>query len=221
MKSVFTVHEFQFPYTELKFPGQASDEKILYVGREASVMLWRRMLGLGFGIAFFLLLISTVPSTIGGINQRVVTSASAVSGLIGVIIFLVIGWWTYTLWLKSIFIVTNRRLTKYIYVTPWNRYNLSVGLDKIVDTGAYAKGYFQAWARIGTFTARSSAGNRQEKYFYVENIHAFEDLANYVNKLLFAYNKNFDKLDTFRPFLPFLKGQARKRFMEKYPQYWS
>ena len=43
MKDIFTENEFQFPYTKLRFPGQASDERILYVNREASVPLYLRL----------------------------------------------------------------------------------------------------------------------------------------------------------------------------------
>lgn len=220
MKSVFTVNSFEFPYTNLKFPGQATDEKILYIGREASVMLWLRLGSVavvgGVIIAIMLLL-----PLFAGVLSSLMLALSTV-GIVFSLVFVVVAmWWVYALWKKSLYVVTTRRLSKFIYSTPWNRYNLSVGLDKIVDTGAYTKGYFQALTGIGTFTARSSAGNRKEKYFYIENVQAYEDLANYVNKLLHAYNHNFEKLETFRPFIPFLKGEARKRYMKEFPQYWS
>lgn len=220
MKSVFTVNSFEFPYTNLKFPGQATDEKILYIGREASVMLWLRLGSVavvgGVIIAIMLLL-----PLFAGVLSSLMLALSTVGIVFSLVFVAVAMWWVYALWKKSLYVVTTRRLSKFIYSTPWNRYNLSVGLDKIVDTGAYTKGYFQALTGIGTFTARSSAGNRKEKYFYIENVQAYEDLANYVNKLLHAYNHNFEKLETFRPFIPFLKGEARKRYMKEFPQYWS
>ena len=221
MSSVFHRKDFKFPYTDLKFPGQASDERILYVTREAPIMLQLRLLGV--------VVVSVIVGSIGFVIPQVLPNLQSqqqalvmLAGLLLGFIFFGIGWWwTNQLWQKSLFVLTTRRLTKYIYTTPWNRYNLSLNLDKIVDTGSYERGYFQALAGVGTFTARSSAGNRAEKYFYIENVHRSEDLKNYVSKLLHNYNHRFDDLDTFRPFLPWLKGEARKRFMESYPEYWS
>jgi hypothetical protein len=41
---LFTTNTFEFPYN-YKFPGQASDEKILFIARENGVMLLVRRLG--------------------------------------------------------------------------------------------------------------------------------------------------------------------------------
>lgn len=221
MKLVFDIERFEFPYTGHKFPGQASDEVILYVTREARVMLYLRLVlmwlaGLVLVAGGFL-----VPMILRNFGVR----GFGVLGFVGLVLglaFIVGGsWWVYSLWKKSVFILTNRRLLKFIYSTPWNRYNLSLGLDKVVDTGAYARGYFQAAFGVGTFAARSSAGNRQEKYFYIDNVKAYEDLANYVNKVLFVYEREVEKLLNFRPFVPHLKGEARREFVKKFPEYWS
>ena len=153
MKDIFTENEFQFPYTKLRFPGQASDERILYVNREASVPLYLR---LAFVVIAALVLtgvavgvLNVLSNLIGGIASVLFPAAL----LLGMVFGGIGLWWVYTTWKKSIFVITNRRLTKFIYVTPWNRYNLSVTLDMIEDTGAYSRGYFQALLHIGTFTA--------------------------------------------------------------------
>jgi hypothetical protein len=221
MRNIFGVGSFHFPYTDLKFPGQASDERILYITREAEVQLYIRMMvlfltGLVLGVTALIL-----PKYLAPVGPGVVELATLFILIIGVLFVVVGGWWVYRLWIKSVFILTNRRLIKFIYTTPWNRYNLSLTLDKVVDTGAYTKGYLQALFRTGTFTARSSAGNRKDKYFYVENVYVVEDLANYVNKLLYAFQHHQTRLDSFRPFIPHLKGDARKKFMERFPGYWS
>jgi len=221
MRQIFTVSQFEFPYADLKFPGQATDEQILYVTREAPVMLHLRLFTVG--------LVSLVLATTGSLVPFLMPSFSpgytfgliVGSFVLGIATLGIGSWWMTKLWKKSIFILTNRRLTKFIYTTPWNRYDLSLGLDKIVDTGAYARGYFQAVFGIGTFSARSSAGNRADKYFYIENVHRSEDLKHYISKLLHHYNHNENDLKNFRPFIPWLKGEARKRFLKNYPQYWS
>lgn len=228
--NIFSVAEFTFPYN-YKFPGQASDERILFVTRENPIMLWMRRVGV-VGAALVVMvtgfwLSQLVRDTVGVYASLIQLLALGVG-----IIFMGVGWWwVTTLWSKSIMLVTTHRLTKFIYTTPFNRHSLSLPLDMIVDTGSYTKGFAQALFRLGTFTARSSAASSgaatdepdrvNKKYFYIENVAIAEDLQHYINKLLTAFRHHHEYLVSFRPFVPHLKGDARKQFMENYPEYWS
>lgn len=217
-KSVFSIKEFEFPYREMKFPGQHTEEKILFITREGPLMLLFRLQLVVIGAVVILLmwvagrqfLAEMLPVTLTGFD---------LASLGFILIFVLLGfWWIYTLWRKSLFIVTNRRLTKFIHTTPFNRYQLSLGLDKIVDTGSYQKGLMQSLTGYGYLVARSAAGNI--KNFYILNIPYSEDLQNYINKLLFSFNEEKQKLDNFRPFIPHLKGEARKKYIRKVaPEY--
>jgi hypothetical protein len=231
VKNIFTTPEFQFPYL-YKFPGQSSDERILYVTREHHVIhLLRQCVIVGaaafvFGCAFLL------GQFLGGVAGPQVGGLVQVIGAVIAFLFLVIGWWWATeLYKKSIAIITNKRLVKFISTTPFNRHNLSLPLDMVVDTGAYSKGVLQALFKLGTFTARSSAASSgvatddpervNKKYFYIENVGNAEDIHHYLSKVLFVFRQDWTKLENYRPFLPHLKGEARKQFMSQYPEYWS
>lgn len=232
MATIFSAPTHQFPYTSNRFPGQANDEVILYVTRENPVMLSVRRLGvLGVGAAllfagwwFGTLVASFLPTgPIGAIRLVSVVAAAAV---------VVIGWWwATTLWMRSVALVTSKRLIKFIYTTPVNRHTLSLPLEMIVDTGAYDKGFLQAFFKLGTFTARSSASSSgaatddpdrvNKKYFYIENISMAEDLQHYVNKLLSAFRRRPDDLASFRPFIPKGYGESREQLIKDHPEYWS
>lgn len=176
------------------------------------------------GYAIARLLESFVGLGFGGLIELLFAVVALLFGIAGF-------WWVTTLWKRSIALITNKRLTKFIYTTPWNRHNLSLPLDMIVDTGAYNKGFLQAFFKLGTFTARSSAASSgvatddpqrvNKKYFYIENVMNAEDIHHYLHKVLFVFRQDWKKLDNFRPFLPHLKGEARKEFMRQYPEYWS
>ena len=229
--NIFSVDHFQFPY-HYKFPGQSSDERILFVTRESEIMLLFKQImiilaagGLFLaGVSLGGLLESLIGNGAASLIEIFSAGAAICFGLLGFL-------WVTTLWKKSIAVITTKRLTKFIYTTPWNRHNLSLPLEMIVDTGAYNKGLLQAIFNLGTFTARSSASSSgaatddpqrvNKKYFYIENVKSAEDIHHYLNKVLFAYRQDWTKLETFRPFLPHLKGEARKEFMKQYPEYWS
>jgi hypothetical protein len=208
---IFDATSFQFPYRHLKFPGQHSEEIILFICREAKIMVYLRSLVVLTGTLILLLMYLGLRPVVTDSSPTIQTYYHLI--FLGLILaYTATGlYWVHILWKKSVFIITTRRLTKFIHTTPWNRYQLSLGLDKIVDTGSYQKGFIQAIFKLGYLVARSSAGNI--KNFKILNISYAEDLQNYINKLLFTFNKETAKLDTFRPFIPHLKGDARAQFI--------
>ena len=230
-QSFFDLKKNNFPYDQSRFPGQASDERILYVTREHPRFLFLRLA--------FVLLVGLSIILAGSILNRTLNAVMTnqlLSELILVIlviffIFMVIGvWWVFTLWKKSVAIVTNKRLIKFIYTTPFNRYNMSLPLEMIVDTSFHNRGFLSSYLKLGSITARSSASSSgvatddparvNKKYFYIENIQYAEDLQQYLNKLINTLHKEPKELVNFRPFLPNLKGEAREEFLRaNYSQY--
>lgn len=198
MQNILEMSEFKPPYDEMIFPGKAEDEKILYVTREAPLMV-------GIRITIFSLIVAVV-MVIGTILTSVTGKTMGFDTSLIVIMILFLGavvmfggmWWIWQVFQKTMFIITTRRLTKFIHTTPWTRYQMSLGLDKVVDSASYTKGYGQSIFGLGTFVARSSAGNI--KNFKIENIHFAEDLHNWMNKLMFVFARETEKLDNFRPF---------------------
>lgn len=228
MSSIFQAKKFVFPYDSHRFPGQATDERILYVTREHPLFLFSKM--------FFVLLIAVAISLafyVFSLAFRSIFTTSSMVFLFPLVLivvgsFAVIGfWWVYSLWQKSLAILTNKRLTKIVYTTPFNRYNQSLPLEMVVDTSCNNQGFFEGVAQsllhVGTLTARSSASSSgvatddtdrvNKKYFYLENIKYCEDLQQYLNKILSLFNRSPELLTDFRPFIPYLKGEAREKFI--------
>lgn len=199
MKNILEATDFVAPYTDLIFPGKAEDEKILYVTREAPMMLMVRLVGFSIVVAIAVLVGALLVGNMGKTLGFEYGGLIAMILLMGIIVMFGGMWWIYKVFSKSVFIITTRRLTKFIHTTPWTRYQMSLGLDKVVDSGSYSKGYLQAMFGLGTFVARSSAGNI--KNFKIENVHFAEDLHNWMNKLMFVFNKDVAELDAFKPFV--------------------
>lgn len=206
MQNILETAELEAPYTGLVFQGKAEDEKILYVTRESPIMLGLRLTAFSLVVAIVMvigaILVSYTGEMIGFSSSLVVVLILLLGGIVmfgGMV-------WIWKVHSKTVFIITTRRLTKFIHTTPWTRYQMSLGLDKVVDSAAYSKGYWQSIFGLGTFVARSSAGNI--KNFKIENIHFAEDLHNWMNKLMFVFAKETEKLDEFRPFVA--KGMGKR-----------
>jgi hypothetical protein len=231
MTQIHDLKIFQFPYDSHRFAGQATDERILYVTREHPLFLSFRAVALAlFALAIFFAawLFSSAFQNIFAFSSL---GAVLPIALIMASLFAAVGWWwVYSLWRKSLAILTNKRLLKIIYTTPFNRYSQSLPLSMIVDSSCNNQGFLAGIAHstleIGTLTARSSASssgvatedtNRvNKKYFYLENIKYCEDLQQYLNKVLSLVAHSPEKLDKFRPFIPQLKGKVREKFISDY-----
>ena len=231
MNDIFSVKEFGFPYTDYRFPGQANDETILYIQRENSAILWwHRILVVLVSFLLFGLIAWLSSFLQNNFEIKIPIIIPTITFFIAVGVGVFGWWWASALWRKSIGLITTKRLTKFIFTTPFNRHNFSLPLDMVVDTGAYRKGFKQAIFKLETFTARSSASSSgrstdnpsrvNKKYFYLENIKFAEDLQHYINKLLYAYRHHLDQIQTFRPFIHQKYGN-REDLMTKYPNYWS
>ena len=216
MKNIFDEKVFNFPYKEYHFPGQNSGEYILFITRESPIMLIIRRVFLIVAVCFFLfILYSIAEAGKGYVPQLLILQPFSI--LISAVIAFLGWWWITETYRKSLFIITTRRLTKIIYTTPVTWYQFSLGLDEIADTGSYSSTYFEALFHLGYFVARSGAA--AIKNFKIINITFAADLHNYVNKLLFAFKHHPSKIDSFRPFMPYMKGEARKKYLEEYPHY--
>ncbi len=216
MKEILDTDQFIFPYTDLHFPGMNSGEKILFVTRESAIMRSLRIISLVFITLMMLIIMSTLVR-LGSDFVPAISVLTIPVFVIGGILFLGGIWWISETYRKSLFIITSRRLTKIIYTTPFTWYQFSLGLDEIADTGSYSSTYFEALFKLGYFVARSGAA--AVKNFKIVNITFAADLHNYVNKLLYAFKHNPEHIDTFRPFIPHLKGERRKKYLEDYPEY--
>jgi hypothetical protein len=216
MKHIFQVDTFAFPYRDYHFPGQNSGEYILFITRESPIMQNLRKVFLITAVCVFLLIMYTMLEVSRGyIPQLVVLQPVAI--VLSAVIVILGWWWISETYRKSLFIITTRRLTKIIYTTPVTWYQFSLGLDEIADTGSYSSTYFEALFHLGYFVARSGAA--AIKNFKIVNITFAADLHNYVNKLLYAFKHHPSKIDNFRPFIPHLKGEERKKHLQEYPEY--
>jgi len=132
MSDIFSVKKFKFPYTGYRFPGQANDETILYIQRENSAILWwHRILVVLVSFLLFGLIawLSSFLQNNFGIKIPVIIPTITFFIAVGVGVF---GWWwASALWRKSIGLITTKRLTKFIFTTPFNRHNFSLPLDMV------------------------------------------------------------------------------------------
>ena len=138
MQNILELPEFSPPYDQMVFPGKAEDEKILYVTRESPMMLMARLVGFSLVVAVAVFVGALLSANIGKTLGFEYGGLIAIILLIGAVVMFGGMWWIYRVFNKTMFIITTRRLTKFIHTTPWTRYQMSFGLDKVVDSASYS-----------------------------------------------------------------------------------
>jgi len=207
------IYDFHFPYKNFRFPGQYTEEKILYVTRQAPIFYKLKILAGILGFLLFDAIILFIINSVEIVSLNTIFTILLL--LLNLIALPLIFYWVKNTFNKTLFIITTKRLIQFVQTSPFTHFQLSLSLPQIVDTAASRHNYFQSLFKIGNFFARSGAG--AEGDFLVQNIETHEDLHNYVNKMLSKYSqsKNKDKaLDNFRPFIPKLKGKSREEFLK-------
>jgi hypothetical protein len=214
MRVVFDESVFEFPYEGYQFPGQHTEERILYITRVHPLVFWWRLV-LVTGVFGLLALMAR---WLGGYLAGVFGLELSAGWWLGLLVVWLLSycfaiWWVSKTYRRTVFVVTTRRLTQFVFTTPWTHYQLSLSHDEIVDTAATTHSYLQSMFGFGDLFARSSAGAVGD--FLVENIAVHKDLHNWLSKLQHRRREG-EKLDKVRPFVPNLKGEERKRFLEEY-----
>lgn len=207
MATVFEVASFDPPYANFRFPGQHQDEIIFYATRAAPVVLWWRWAATAIVFAVLALVGALVAVSAEDLLGRLgivglVAKLGPLLSLGWIALFLFALWWGWETNRKTVFLVTNKRLTQFVFTTPWTSYQLSLSLDKVVDTAATTHSYLQRLTGMGDLFSRSAAG--AEGDFLVENILATRDLHNWLTKLLYAWevaDKKGEALTDFQPFI--------------------
>lgn len=214
-QSAFLVPEFHPPYDYFRFPGQHEDERIFYAARAAKIiLLWKAVFvcivwGFAAIIGAYLMdsaydslkFVGQNPSAVG--IQKLLIGTGPFLSFLWIISFIFAFFWAYAVWRKTIFLVTNKRLTQFVFTTPWTNYQLSLSLDKVVDTAAITHSYLQRFLGVGNLFARSAAGAQGD--FLVPHIEHTRDLHNWLTKLIYeweAASKKGEALINFKPFDP-------------------
>lgn len=198
--------------SESQFPGQQSDEIVLYEVRPHHYALIAKVTGiflLAFVVAFLSLLIGNF-----------INPLAAVIGVILAIAIAVLGFWaTLSQFNQARTYITDRRVVRFDANTPFNVNSRSLSWDDVLKIKTFPPSFIGSLFNIGEVVlhARSSiisftpndaiekeiAGDDLEiKYVYY-----YKDLGHYLDKILYTYRHSPQEVRTMRTFVTRPKGK--------------
>lgn len=192
------------------FPGQQTDERVLYVVRPHVYGLYVGAIKV-VGLAIFLLVVMLM---LAKFIALFVAFGLILSGLVAIIGL----WVVITMYEKSVAYITDRRVVRFEAATPFATNTRSLAWDQVAKIKTFPRNVLMKILMVGTVTVHSGSTyvhtheqTRENVYtnddLELENVFYYKDLGNYLDKLLYMYKTKPEELATMRPFVPKPAGQ--------------
>lgn len=186
----------------ITFPGQQTDEKVLYFTKPHPVIKFisfLKVLILGLFVLFAFQIVA--------FNLEVLATPIKVLGLFLTVILILVGLWFVNSTHEGTKIyITDRRIVKFAPFSPFAKTTRALFWDEAVKTKTYYKNpVLERFLGIGSIEvhARSQDKDNVDANFLIYH----EDLANYIDKILYTFKNKPEDLKTFAEFVPKPKGQ--------------
>ncbi|MBI3956276.1 hypothetical protein HY339_03380 [Candidatus Gottesmanbacteria bacterium] len=183
------------------FDGQQEGERILYELRPhpiAKYLAIARGTLLALGLVLVLLIIAfVVPSGAGTLTALGVTA--------GLMLIAASVWWNNKVYGQSKTYITDRRVMRFDVVSPFYQTKRSLFWNEALKAKGWAPNLLSRILGIGTVEV--SPHMDQHEDVVIPNVAYFEDIANYIDKILFTSKQTPQALSDFKPFIPKPRGQ--------------
>lgn len=186
---------------DIQFDGQQTDERVLYViipHHFAKYVALIRLVLLALFFFFMLQLIATVVPVFAGALK---IASVILSGLLLVIGF----WWNETVYSKSKTYITDRRIIRFEVMTPFFTTKRALFWNEALKAKGYAPNIFWKMLGIGRVVVEPQLAEGED--VMVHDVFMFDDVANYIDKILFTFKNKPAEISMIKPFVPKPKGQ--------------
>ena len=183
------------------FDGQQEGERILYTITPHAIHKYLAIARLLFLALFFFIVLWVI----GGIVP-VITIGLRVAGFVLAIVLLIVGyWWNLTVFKKSRSYITDRRIIRFDVVSPFFTTKRALFWNEALKAKAYSPNIFFRSLKIGTIDVEPQQAEHGD--VRISDVYYFEDLANYIDKILFIFKNTPGEIAAIKPFVPKAKGQ--------------
>lgn len=192
------------------FPGQQSDEKVLYEVRPHLAALYVtlvKIVGLSLVLFVFLMALARI-SPIFALLSFVISGA----------VMLIGAWATVTMFGRSVAYITDRRIVRFEAATPFATNSRALTWDQVAKIKTFPRNIMWKMLKVGTVAVHAASTfvhthehPRENIYtnddLELEHVYYYKDLGNYLDKILYLYKHKPQELEELKPFIPKPAGQ--------------
>ena len=183
------------------FPGQQADERVLYfVSSHPSKRHFGFMQALLYAGGLFLL-VYLVAATRPLYSTEIRVGGAIMSSLLLVLLL----WWNEVSYEKAKTVITDRRIIRFEASFPFFLSKRSFFWDDVTKLKGFAPNIFFRLMHVGTICVQPKIAPIEA--IEIPYVYLYEDLTNYIDKLLYVQKNNPKDLDQLRNFVPKPAGQ--------------
>lgn len=187
----------------MTFDGQQDGERVLYIVTPHPITKQLAIARILFLSLFFIVVLwgigSIVPAASGPLH--------AAGILLGLILLIIGTWWNVQVFNKEKTYITDRRIIRFDVVSPFFVTKRALFWNEALKTKAYAPNFFFRMMNIGTLDVEPILAEGED--VRVQDVYYFDDLANYIDKILFTFKNKPADIALIAPFIPKPKGQRK------------
>lgn len=180
----------------IMFDGQQEGELILYEIRPHVISKYiaiGRVVLLGLGLFIVLLMTAGVAPAIAPILR--------LGGFVVMMILIAVSvWWNGKVYGLSKTFITDRRIMRVTPVSPFYQAKRSLFWNEALKAKGYAPNIIYRSLGIGTVEVAPHMDQHED--IIISDCAYFEDLANYIDKILFTFKNKPDEVSFLKPFIP-------------------
>lgn len=186
---------------QIYFDGQQSDERILYTVLPHSFARTSSIVSI-VGIALFfsaVVIMISMAIPVGSIPILL-------TGIVLCILFTITSlWYVTTSYSRDRTYLTDRRIIRFETMSPFFRTKRALFWSEALKAKAFAPNMIYQRMNIGNLVVEPIMGDGES--IRVTNVGYYEDLANYIDKILYIVKNTPTELRTLKPFIPKPKGK--------------
>lgn len=188
--------------TNTFFPGQQSDEKVLYHTKPVKAVKY-----VSFAKIILVGLLVLFAFQVVALNLSPIASFVKLAGLILTTVLIAVGiWWVNSTHQGTDIFVTDRRFVKFSAISPLHKTTRALFWDETVKAKSYHKNAI--WEKLlGVGSIEIHARSQDKDNIDVDHLIFHEDLANYIDKILYTYKSKPGELANFKEFVPKPRGK--------------
>ncbi len=198
--------DFPAHLTKPAFYGHQEGERILYSASPHGFYMFSRfiwILVLCTAIIWSGLLLFSVLEQKYGIEEPAffMWRLAVTSAAVGIILC----WWSWYAWRKTKLIVTDRRVVRIDASVPFIERMRILFWQDIAKTKSYSPTWLHRLFKVGTLQVQPTITPLED--LRIANMYYFNDLANYMDKIMYTAKTKPAELEALRPFILKPKGQ--------------
>jgi len=185
---------------QIVFDGQQTDERILFTISPHPIAKTVAIVKIiAVALIFFIILFIVASSTSFSVILRLIGFIlAAVVSILGVI-------WSSYLEKTDRAYITDRRIIRFETITPVLKTKRALFWNEALKAKAFAPSFFSKMLGVGQVVIEPQLSGAEN--VIIKNVSYYEDLANYIDKILFIFKSKPEDIQTIKPFIPKPKGQ--------------